>query len=248
MLVRHALAALLLLALAAPARAEDPLITDRPDVAESAVTVGSGRLQLETGVLFERFRGGDPDAVTMPTLLRVGTGPDTELRLETAGPVFISGGGGGFSDLSLGGKWTFHEGDPTLGLLMTVTLPTGARSLRVPAAEPAMKLLLDADLGGGWVLGFNVGAALPEDPVAGTRFVQAGAAMAVGHEISEGVTAYGELFGGGPDVIGSTGFMAADAGFLFLLNPDLQLDVEVFRGLSAQGLDWGVGAGVSARF
>lgn len=242
------LVALMIVAGATGVQAEEPLVTDRPDVAESAVTVGSGRLQLETGVLFERSRGGDPDRVLVPTLLRVGTGPDTELRLETEGPVFISGGGG-LSDVSLGGKWTMVEADAaTLGLLVNLRLPTGARALRTSAVEPDVKLLLDADLGGDWVLGFNVGFAVPEDAIDGRRFVQAGSALALGHEIADGVTAYGELFGGGPDAIGGTGFMAADAGFLFLLNPDLQLDVEVFRGLSATGLDWGVGAGVSARF
>lgn len=243
------LIALMVAAGASGVRAEEPLVTDRPDAAESAVTVGSGRVQLESGVLFERSRGGEPDRVLIPTLLRVGTGPDTELRLETLGPVFASGGAGGLSDVSLGAKWTILEGDATtLGLLLNMRIPTGARALRTSALEPDLKLLLDASLGDDWALGFNVGLAVPEDPSAGQRFVQAGAATSLSRKIAEGVTVYGELFGGGPDALGGTGFVAADAGFLFLLNPDLQLDVEVFRGLSAGGLDWGVGAGVSARF
>jgi len=89
------IALLLLALLAPPAAAEEerePLVTDRPDVAESAVTVGVGTVQLETGLFYERPRGGGAGLLATPTLLRVGTGPDTEVRFETDGLLFEDSG------------------------------------------------------------------------------------------------------------------------------------------------------------
>lgn len=231
-----------------PAAAEEPLVTDRPDVAESAVTVGSGRVQLETGVLFQRFRDGSADQVVTPTLLRVGTGPDTELRLESDGLTF-QGPDRGVSDVALGFKLNLSDSDGVAtGLLFDVLLPTGSRAFRGASAEPAARFLLDADLSEEWGLGFNAGVILPEDP-AGNRFLQGAFALSLGRSLSEEVRVYGEVFGAGPDAApGGPVLLGADTGITWLLNPDLQLDASFLRGLSSGGLDWGVSAGVSARF
>src|SRR5206468_3534083 len=85
---RLPLAAALLCVLAASgARAGDdePISADRPGVAESSQVVGKGRLQLETSLQWERERGDDLHTRTLstPTLLRIGVGETTELRIET---------------------------------------------------------------------------------------------------------------------------------------------------------------------
>jgi hypothetical protein len=253
---------LLLLAAATPSWADDderePLVTDRPDIAESSVTVGSGVVQIETGYAFERGRDGSGAHLT-PTLLRVGTGPDTELRLEGDGltqqtiPVLLDDGSEanqrdrGLSDVSLGFKANLVEGDPSVGVLVTLDLPTGSQPFRAQTVTPAAKLLADFELGGDWSLGFNAGAILPEDED-GSRFAQGLFAASVGYPLSDSLRGFVELSGVGPDAPGGDFLMAVDGGFTYLINPDVQLDVSAIKGISASGLDWGVGGGLSVRF
>ncbi|HSL81608.1 MAG TPA: transporter, partial [Thermoanaerobaculia bacterium] len=65
-------------------------MTDRPDQTESAAVVEPGYVQVETGVLFSRH-GDGPDEVEVVegpgTLVRIGVGGRTELRLGWAGWV-----------------------------------------------------------------------------------------------------------------------------------------------------------------
>lgn len=245
----HRLLVLLLALLAAPAAAEEerePLVTDRPDVAESAVTVGVGTVQLETGLFYERARGGDPELLATPTLLRIGTGPDTEIRFESDGLLFEDSRRR-VADLAVGMKWNLLDEEAlALGVLAHLRLPTGSAAFRAEAVEPEVKLLLDADLDDRWGLGFNVGAALPQDT--GTRFLQPGFALSLGREVGDGVRLYGEVFGVGPDSLGGPFLMGADTGITVLLSSDVQWDFSYARGLSGEGLDWGLGTGVSARF
>ena len=66
---------------------EYTVIPDRPDFVESSDVVGKGRVQLETSVAWERDRAGAVKTrlASTPTLLRIGTGEDWELRFETDG-------------------------------------------------------------------------------------------------------------------------------------------------------------------
>lgn len=62
----------------------DELITDRPDQTESAVTVGAGRLQIETGFLYQYDKNNgltQEDFVYNSSLLRLGLLNNMELRL-----------------------------------------------------------------------------------------------------------------------------------------------------------------------
>ena len=78
------------------------LVTDRPDRTESATVVPRGLLQVETGYLFARDGGVDGHAAP-GTLLRIGFGGRTEIRLGHAG---LLGGEGrrGAGDSELGAK------------------------------------------------------------------------------------------------------------------------------------------------
>lgn len=250
---------LLLLWLSEPLGAEEePLVTDRPDIAESSLTVGPGVVQVETGYSFERGKDGSEVHVT-PTLLRLGTGPNTEVRLEGEGltrrtlPVLLDDGSAasqrqqGLADVSLGIKTNLLEGDPSIGVLFTLDLPVGSQPFRANAVTPAAKVLADFDLGEGWSLGFNAGVLAPREE-GGERFVQGLFAASLGYPLSDPIRGYLELSGIGPDFPGGPFLMALDGGFTYLVNPDLQLDVSALRGLSGSGLDWSLGAGLSARF
>jgi DNA-binding CsgD family transcriptional regulator len=66
---------------------DDSISTDRPDFVESSQVVGKGRVQLETSVQWDRLRNDTTHERTFstPTLLRIGLGDTTELRIETDG-------------------------------------------------------------------------------------------------------------------------------------------------------------------
>jgi len=94
----------------------------------------------------------------------------------------------------------------------------------------------------------NLGARSTVDPEGSARFLQGTFACAVTHELSDDFSVFGELYGDGPYRPGTGALLTAQAGFLYRVGDDLQLDMEVLRGLSASGLDWGLGIGISARY
>ena len=225
---------------------DDAIVTDRPDIAESALTVGTGRFQIETGVTYTQETGA-ANALTTPTLLRYGIAEKWELRLESDALTFLDPGPGGFSDFTLGTKVNFRdEGSTAIGLLVSLNVPVGFQAVR-GTVDPAVKLLIDQDLGSGWGLGFNAGLLLTED-VTDRSFIQPMFAAALGKDITNRLGAYVELSGEGPDLAGGDYALSADGGFTYLVNNDVQLDLSLLRGLSNVGTDWGYGLGVSARF
>ncbi|MEW6284572.1 MAG: transporter, partial [Candidatus Eremiobacterota bacterium] len=246
--MRMLLILLLLLGLPASGQElEDPLITDRPDQAEAPYTVGSGRFQIESGVLYELDRGGG-DRVLTPTLLRVGTGPDTELRIEGDLLTFEQRRVG-LSDFSLGAKVNLTDQDwGALALLGRLNFPTGTNGFAGHAVVPELALLSAFPLSEEWALAVSLQGGLPRDDTTGDRYLQGFFATALGYSISERLGVFVEVFGNGPQGDGGPFELATDAGLTYLLSEDLQLDLAAVKGLSATGLDWGVTLGVSARF
>ena len=66
------LLALALVSLPLAAEAKEPLVTDRPDVAESSVTVGDRVYQIEQGITYEG--AGSVVSTLFPSLHRFGFG------------------------------------------------------------------------------------------------------------------------------------------------------------------------------
>ena len=125
---RYLLFATAVAAGAGGARAQaPPLVTDRPDRTESAAVVPRGLFQVETGYLFTRDGGVDGHAAP-GTLLRIGLGGRTELRLGHAG---IAGGesGRGAGDSEVGAKVDLVK----VGAKVEPRLARGRRADRVRA-------------------------------------------------------------------------------------------------------------------
>lgn len=228
------------------ARADGPLITDRPDQAEAPYTVGAGRFQIESGVLYEQLKGG-PDGVFTPTLLRIGTGETTELRVESDF-LTLSQRTAGLSDASVGFKANLADQDwGAIAVLGRLNLPSGTGPFQGDSVTPELALLTAFPLGDSWSLAVSLQGGLPEDPVEG-RHLQGFFATALGYQLHEQVGVFVEVFGSGPDGARGPFELAVDSGFTFLLNDDLQLDLAAARGLSGSGLDWSLTLGVSARY
>jgi len=249
-------------AVPAVAHAGDDVINpDRPDVANSSQVVGKGVVQLEAGVQWERQRDDDLHArtLTTPALLRIGVSDALELSVETDGRTVVhavepaSGAHAttaGFADAAFGFKWHVIEQDgarPSLGLIGTVTLPTGSGALRGSGARPLVAVPADWDLADGWSL--NVMPALGQDhDDAGRRYGYGVLAASVGKAFTERLHGFAEL--AAPQIARAAhgGTQAvADAGVSWLVNRDCQVDAMVMRGLNDRTPELTLGFGISIR-
>jgi Putative MetA-pathway of phenol degradation len=251
-------AAALLFLLAAAARAQEPLVTDRPDFTESAETVPAGRFQLEAGVTHERVGQGDVDLTTFgEALLRIGIAERLELhvglpsfgRVETAGNSLS-----GWTDGSLGLKWKLAalpagsggRGGLDLALLAGTSAPSGDNDFTSDAWEPEVKLAAATTLTERAALSGNVGWARAAD--FDERFDRYSGSLSLGLAWNDRLGSYFEVYGfdGEAPFEGSSSF--ANSGFTWLLSDDLQLDLRVGTGLGDSEPEWFVGAGFGARW
>lgn len=264
-------AATLIAALAAgPLTAQDTppgeLVTDRPDRTESAAVVAPGYVQVETGVLLTRDEGGgaEVEGVEGPgTLVRIGLGGRTELRLGWGGWVReeVDGAGprggtitvDGAADAEVGAKVRLRNEAgrlPEAALLVGVSVPVGDEELTSDRYDPSILLSLAHTLSERLALGYNAGVAwssAPGETGATETSSHLVYSAALGLGLGERLGAFAELFGEEPiDAPGSSA-VSLDGGFTYLLRPNLQLDLFAGAGLTDDAPDWFAGAGVSFR-
>lgn len=242
---------------AAPALAQadpEPLVTDRPDFTESAVTVAPGRWQLETGLTFEQADDEVEILTVGEVLARIGLSPLWELRIGVDPYVDVEvpgGGASGIGDSFLGAKLRLTPGllgdggGTEAALLFGTSLPTGDDELGEDELQPEAILALGWELAPRWSLGANAGYTAAR--AGGERFDQFSASLAAGYSVDDALGLYAEWFGFSKEAPGGSEVHVVNAGATYLLSPDLQLDFRVGTGID-DGPDWFVGAGVSARF
>lgn len=249
--------AVLLIVLALPGVASgqdgwdrEPLVTDRPDFTESALTVGPGRLQVEGGYTFTKQDLQSNHSVG-ELLLRLGLIPRLEARLGLNPLSVIARPGdddtSGPSDMTVGAKYNLIEAPrglvPQLGLLGSAVIPFKDTD-RAPVS-PALIAAASWDLSDMASLASNVGwfyGGLKDD-----RFSSFSASLALGLSLSRRWGAYGEFYGfqrtgGRPD----ENFL--NTGVTFLISPDFQLDGRIGTGLGEPQPNYFAGLGASYRF
>ena len=232
------------------ASAQSPeLVTDRPDQTESATVVPRGLLQVETGYLFTRE--GDVDSHVAPgTLVRIGLGGRTELRLGHAG-VMGTEGRRGAGDSEFGAKVNLIPRAagwrPELALLGSLSLPTGGHGFSSSGADPSFLVAFAHELGPRLALGYNAGAAWESSPDAPSRDAFMVYSLALGVGVTGRLGAFLEVFGDRQVTDEATAGVSADAGLTLLLTEIVQLDFSVGRGLRGPADDLFVGTGLSFR-
>jgi hypothetical protein len=244
------------LSLPTVAAADDTIVTDRPDVAESSETVGAWRVQVETaGDVETTHRDGRRlTGWRTPTKLRLGLGASFELHFETDGFAHDRQGGTdlaetGMADLDVGFKIHLLAGDgawPSLGLLAALTLPIGSGPFSSDTYALSPTLALDWELSAAWGLGVNVGVTAALD----NRDEQPDTlrwAVAIGRSwapLLRSLRTYVEIFGE-QGVGGDLNAIAVDGGFAWLVTPLLQLDLTMRVGLTNDAPDVGGALGLS---
>lgn len=223
-----------LVAVAAPALAE-PITTDRPDIAESSLAMGAGAYQLEQGTSYEAT------GLSFPSLQRLGIGSNVELRLETP-IVTLSGAQAAFTEVGLGAKWHFMDGGE-LGQMPSMGLIGHAVINNLGQVEPVFKLAADTSLPLDVDLGMNVGASLPP----GNTAPAINYAASLSRSLTDTFRVYVEASGVN-DLTANASELGVDGGMALLLDESLQLDMAVYKGLTATSTDWYVGAGISKRW
>lgn len=257
--MRHAATLLLLLSAACahptPGAADvSPIIADRPDFTESAVTVPRRSTQVEMGATYNREEGVT-SVSSGETLIRQGLTDRVELRVTAVSYAMERAEAlrsQGLEDAGLGFKFALHDGGdapsliPTVGLIVGTSLPTGASAFRANRALPEAKLLT------AWTLNDRVGfasnlnwARAEAGPIVHDEFSGSGS---FAFSISDRVGAYAEYFAFGQRTTAWEHREYVNGGFTYLFHPTFQLDVRagVRTDRAADGVFYGLG--VSRRF
>ena len=236
------------------ARAADSITTDRPDFVESSDVVGRGRVQIETGLGFERNEADGLKTRTRstPTLLRLGFRDDMEFRVETDG-FLRTDTERGMADTSIGIKWRTQEGDeargtPGMAWLANVELDTGSTAFRGQGLRPSLRFVAEWDLLDDMSIGVMPGlvADKAED---GSRFTAGIFAVTLSKGWSPAWHTFVEIAGQQLASRAHGGNVVSfDLGASYLVNDSLQLDIAASRGLTRDTPDLQWGVGVSFRF
>lgn len=242
--------------------ADDEIATDRPDFVESSDVVGRGRWQIETSIAYERDRSGGlrTRLRSTPTLLRIGTGDNWELRLETDGALRLhsseqglSERQRGWSDLALGLKWHQSDGDeesgrPGLAWLLHVDVDSGSPAFRGQGLRPSLRMVAEWELPGGWSAGVMPGLYQDRDEQ-GRRYVGGILAAVLGKSLTADLRGFIELAGQQLAPARHGGHLITlDAGLALLLNPSTQLDLALARGLNKNSPDFAWTLGLSLKY
>lgn len=237
------------------------LTTDRPDAAESAWTVGAFRFQMETGVevATDEVGGADILALTTPTKLRFGVLPFLELHVQSDALVYrrVTPPGGSTdaetlgADLDFGFKFHAMDGDgfvPAVGLVASVTAPTGSAQVSADAWLLTPILALEWGLPLGFGVAANAGFTVPlsdREQVGDVALY----ALTLGRSLSpiaDWLGLFVQCYGETPIDEGDT-LLHVGGGATFLVHEQVQLDAYVNGGVTDAAPDIVAGAGLSFR-
>jgi hypothetical protein len=230
---------------------------DRPGYTDTPPVLPAGALQVEAG--YTDDRAGTLEYSTIgETLLRVGVGARTELRLfgnsyairSTTGLASV----GGMEDPKIGIKTNLraipdsvHSLTPNVAVLVAVTLPAGGTGLSARRAQPEAKLAANSTTPSPFSVYTNAGAGGVYD---GSRWGEHGwVSVALWYAVNPSISLMAE----GISVRSLGGIAlpsnAADAGITYLINDRLQIDLRAGHGFGGtSGSEHFVGAGFPRRW
>jgi hypothetical protein len=240
---------------------ERPLASDRPDFTEASSTVGRGITQIEMG--YTRFFDDTPAERTLShsfpeILLRQGIGRDwLELRVgwtynsQSQALGAISGTAHGADDLYLGAKLALTPQQswlPEMALVPQMTVPVGG-PFSAQRVLPGINWLYGWDINEQYAFGGSTQYNLSVDEFTRSLHGEFAQSFTIGRSWTERLHSYVEWFlltPVGADSEGTEHYF--DGGLTYLLTENLQLDIRIGKGVSADATDYFTGAGVVIRF
>jgi hypothetical protein len=236
------------------ASAEGPLQANRPGQADPPTVLAPGVSHIESGISFERKKGdkNEADTLTVPELeLRLGIYERLELQLYADGLVHEWHGGRdnrtGGSDLEFDARvrlWEQSGWRPATSLDVGVSFPTGSDFATSGGFDPTAEILYAWDFAEAWTLNgnFDFASETQGDDDRSRHFVfrpELALAFAITERWSTFVEYYGAIESRGDDQ------HSFDAGIIFLVSHEVQIDVNAGVGLNRAAPDFFVGAGVA---
>ena len=248
-------------ALGATAHAAEPdFVPGRPGATESAISVPTGHLQIETEIASHTHdeEGGDKATgwSAAATAFRYGLahGVDAELIVAPYLHEAIDSGGmkdtaSGVGDVTIRVRRTFlgQDGDgPSLGLICYVTLPTAQNGLGAEDVEGGALLAGGFDLSDKWNVAWTVGAAAIS-AAKNEYHGEVSGALTLGYAIDDRWGAFGEIAASKADD-DSEAAVSFDIGATYLVNDVTQLDVGANFGVADAADDLTLFIGWAHRF
>jgi len=225
--------------------ASAPIATDRPAVTDSSTVVPVGSFQLENG-LADTVTHGERTLDGSESLARFGVASRSELRLVAPDYFSQSRMGSGFGDLAVGAK---QQLGPALGgfdisLVVSVSLPSGAKAISSHAYDPSVQLPWSRALSANWtVAGMLSGYWLTES---GRRNTTGETTFLIDRQLTKAWDAFVEYAGDFPESGGPR--QVLHFGSAFKLAAHHQVDVHLGLGQSSAAVDHFIGIGYSFRF
>jgi hypothetical protein len=221
-----------------------PIATDRPAVTDSSIVVPAGSLQFENGFA-DTASYGQRALDGSETLLRFGVASKTELRLMAPDYFGQSGAGSGFGDPTIGMK---EQLGPTVGgfdvsLILSLSLPSGARPIANRGYDPAVQLPWSRALSQNWTAAGMISVYWSTQT--GQRNVTGETTFLIDRNLTKTWDAFLEYAGdfsgrGGPRHL-------IHFGTSYRPTPHQQIDLHIGVGLSSATVDHFIGVGYSFR-
>ena len=253
------------------ARAQDEALdADRPGFTNGSGTVAPGRVIAENGIMRTKPTGAAAATDLPETLLRFGVAPALEAQLQLSSYFSVRGGGSGAGDGLLGLKYKFYQsadGKTRAALAPGFTVPLGNAQFGTPNIDPALNISADRQLGERATLAVNLvlnyvsergaqgqnaggggsgGGGMGGGGMGGGRNFVVTPAASLSYSLSSKLNTYVDGYTSLPQRGASASVL--DGGFAYLLDPNVQLDVEAGFGVGGAAPSNFVGAGVSFRF
>lgn len=241
-----------------------PLVTDRPDQTESTGIVPKGMVQLETGLKRDVDTQDGEETISDSIgsgLVRIGISRIAELRLGWNGLTSRDQRSGsveartsGAADASVGAKFrlaTEKGRRPAMAVIAGVSIPAGDDEVTSDGFDPIALFAFSNTISDRIGLGYNAGVVFEStNSENGDRTTLSSLVFSIasGFTLTDKLATFVEVFGSTPASASGSSSMSFSTGLMWLVLPNLQLDMSGGAGLNEGANDWFVGIGLSVRF
>ena len=223
---------------------QETIVSDRPDQTEASVTIPHRSFQIETGFGFN-FTNQKTSFSAPNTLFRYGLFPFLELRLfneilvEKQTSLIKNSG---ISDLQVGVKvqvFKKEDNKTSVALLSHLITPSGSTQLSEHAWGNTSRILITHQFNDKTALGYNVGYTFLNSTKGDLVLT-----LSCAHAVTSKFGLFAEVYGDWIEF--DKAIVNGDAGFTYLIKPNLQLDASYGLGFSQRmnfaslGLSWNI--------